>query len=359
MMLDPAAAGMMQMIGHWPNINEDEMRAEANAMRGTAATTLTSATQAETAVRGAQQNYHGGSAEAMQTQWNRLGVNGGSLGQASQALSVAPAALDGAASVVSAVKVVSGMQAAATAVTVAKLLAVGGVTGVSLALVRMRLARAQLRRAQAEGMEITGKRVGEVVIRRLKEPMRRILDDLPRRGGGPGGRMALAGPRGGVPLRPAGMRASSGPRSAENGIARMSPRNNNRGNGGNRGRGRGFLGRGRSNKSYRVERDGRIHEETPTSARGMTEAEARKALSEMKRSLKVRKQEEEVKGYEVGHAQRIEREEKNLKQFEESIQRREFHQDSGSGPSAGGSPDASEFERTMGRKPYWNGEYWE
>ncbi|MGW0203544.1 WXG100-like domain-containing protein, partial [Nonomuraea sp. NPDC003201] len=193
-MLDPAAAGMMQMIGHWPNINEDDMRAEATAIRNTAATALTSATQAETAVRGAQQNYRGGAAEALQTQWNRLGVSGGSLAQAGQALNVAPVGLEGAASVVSAVKVVSGMQAAATAVTVAKLLAFGGAAGASLAVARMRLAQTELRKAQVEGMEITGKRLGEVIVKKLKEPMRRILDDLPRRGGGPAGRRAGAGP---------------------------------------------------------------------------------------------------------------------------------------------------------------------
>ncbi|MFB9626638.1 hypothetical protein ACFFSA_26420 [Nonomuraea helvata] len=357
MMLDPVAAGMMQMIGHWPNINEDDMRAEAGATRNAAAAQLASATQAETTVRGAQQNYRGGSAEAMQTQWNRLGVNGGSLAQASQALNVAPAGLEGAASVVSAVKVVSGMQAAATAVSVAKLLAFGGAAGASLAVARMRLAQTQLRKAQAEGMEITGKRLGEVIVKKVTGPMRRILDDLPRRGS-PGGRLALAGPRGGMPVRPAGMRASSGPRSAENGIARMSPRRSGNGRRGGWRRNRGGNG-GNGGRGYEVTNDGRIHGNPPTSARGMSKAEADRTRREIERSINTREKELDRLGSEVGHEEKLKREKDALRQFKESMQRREYHQDHGSSPSAGGGQDLSDFEKSMGRKPYWNGEYWE
>ncbi|WP_433425303.1 hypothetical protein ACQP1V_20365 [Microtetraspora malaysiensis] len=320
--LPPAAAAIMQMLGPWPNINEDEIKAEGHAARTAQSGTGVAATAADSAVRTTRQVYHGESAAAMDSYWNRNGAQGGHIAQANAAMKVMPMALEGTATVVSAVKVAAGTQAVFTAVTVAKALAFGGAVGATVATARVLASRQAVRKILREGSEGTGKVIAPIMRRRVTDPMRRILDDL-RRPGGPGPRLATAGPRGGVPLRPSGLRNPSGPRSVKDGIAQMSRRNNRRnsGNSGSSGRGGGFFSRNSGNGSRH---DGRIHGEPPSSARGMSKDEANKAADMLRKSIRARKAEEERIGYEAGHAERIRREERALKDLEQSIERQQY-----------------------------------
>ncbi|GAA1631702.1 hypothetical protein GCM10009733_030750 [Nonomuraea maheshkhaliensis] len=320
-MLPPAAAGIMQLLGPWPNMNEDEVRAEGNAARVAHAGTAPAAGGADAAVRNTQQVYRGQSAAGMETHWNRTGAQGGHVAQANAAMRVMPAALDGTATVVSAVKVAAGTQAVFTAVGVAKALAFGGAVGATVATARILASRQAVRKILREGSEGTGKVIAPIVRRRVTEPMRRILDDLRP----PGPRLAMAGPRGGVPLRPSGLRNPTGPRSVKDGMMQMARgnRRGGRGNSGGRGSGGGrgggsFFSRN-SNQGSR--HDGRVHGDPPTSTRGMSEAEARQAKEMLEKSIKARKAEEERKGWEAGHAERLKREEAALRQLNEDIKR--------------------------------------
>ncbi|MEV0162052.1 hypothetical protein [Nonomuraea fuscirosea] len=340
--LPPAAAGIMQMLGPWPNMNEDEVRAEGNAARTAQSGTAPAAGGADAAVRNTQQVYRGQSAAGMETHWNRTGAQGGHVAQANAAMRVMPAALDGTATVVSAVKVAAGTQAVFTAVGVAKALAFGGAVGATVATARILASRQAVRKILREGSEGTGKVIAPIVRRRVTEPMRRILDDLRP----PGPRLAAAGPRGAVPLRPSGLRNPTGPRSVKDGIAKMGRNNrrgrdNGRGSGG-RGSDRGSGGFFSRNSGQGSRHDGRIHGDPPSSAKGMTEAEAKKAKAMLEKSIKARKAEEQRKGYEVGHAERIKREEKALRDLDESIRKRQYDQDPyGGGQSSGGTYNSS------------------
>ncbi|TYB69206.1 hypothetical protein FXF51_08180 [Nonomuraea sp. PA05] len=350
--LPPAAAGMMQLLGPWPNIDEDDVRAEGNAARTAQAVSAPAAGGADAAVRGAQQVYRGDSAAMMESTWNRTGAQGGHVAQANQAMRVMPAALDGTASVVSAVKVAAGTQAVFTAVGVAKALAFGGAVGATVATARVLASRQAVRKILREGSEGTGKVIAPIVRRRVTEPMRRILDDLRRPGGTGGPRLATAGGRGAVPVRTSGLRNPSGPRSVEDGIARMGRRNNRdnnrgRGSGGNSRGGGGFFSRN-SNQGSR--HDGRIHGDPPTSARGMSEAEAKKAEEMLKKSIKARKAEEDRKGYEVGHAERIRREERALKDLQDSIRRKQYDSTPDTS-SSGGTYNSGSSQASADRYP--------
>ncbi|MEU4331027.1 hypothetical protein [Nonomuraea dietziae] len=346
--LPPAAAATMQMLGPWPNMNEDDVRAEGNASRVAQSGTASAASGAESAVRATQPVYRGESATSMENHWNRTGAQGGHVAQANAAMRMMPVVLEGTASVVAAVKVAAGTQAVFTAVGVAKALAFGGAVGATVATARVLASRQAVRKILREGSEGTGKVIAPIMRRRVTEPMRRVLDDL-RRPGGPGPRLAAAGPRGGVPLRPSGLRNPSGPRSLKDGIATMgrnNRRNNNRGNGrggddGGRRGGGGFFSRNSNNGSRH---DGRIHGDPPNSARGMTEAQAKEAQARLEKSIKARKREEERKGYEVGHAERIKREEKALRELKDSIRRKQYDADatpSSSGGTYNGGSQAS------------------
>lgn len=342
---------MMQMLGPWPNMNEDDVRAEGNAARVAQSGTVPAASGADSAVRAAQQVYRGESATSMEKHWDRTGAQG-HVAQANASMKVVPMALDGTASVVSAVKVAAGTQAVFTAVGVAKALMFGGAVGATVATSRVLASRQAVRKILREGSEGTGKVIAPIVRRRVTDPMRRILDDL-RRPGGPGTRLAAAGPRGGVPLRTSGLRNPSGPRSLKDNIAQMArgnrrnDRGNNRGRGGSggsgdSGRSGGFWSR---NSNQGSQHDGRIHGDPPSSAKGMTETEAKAAKASLEKSIKARKREEDRKGYEVGHAERIRREEKALKDLNDSIRRGQYDStpDSSSGGTySGGSSSSSD-----------------
>ncbi|MEO3886521.1 DUF4258 domain-containing protein [Nonomuraea sp. B5E05] len=225
---------MMPMVSNWYTIDEDDMRTESAAASATSTQGLTAAAQGETAVRGAGQHYGGESGTALQAHWDRTGLSGGHLEQAANAARLAPVGLEGAANVVSGVKVATIMQAAHASVDVARLLALGAAAGgTAFAVRRILLARARNRMIRKEGVQGTGNVLGQLLRRRVTEPGRRILDDLNRLNG-PRGTPALAGTGGrSLPMRPAGLRSPSGPRSVQDGMAQMGRRS---------GRGRGNSG---------------------------------------------------------------------------------------------------------------------
>ncbi|MFG6195944.1 hypothetical protein [Nonomuraea sp. JJY05] len=304
--LPPAAAGMMAMLGPWPNLDEDDVRAEGNASRVAQAASVPAASGADASMRGVQQVYRGDSGTSAQAHWARTGADGGHLTQAGNAMKLAPAVLDAGASVVSAVKVAAGTQAISTTVAVYKALAFGGAAGVTYATARTLMARKTVGKILHEGGEGTGKVIAPIIRRRITEPMRRVLDGL-RRPGGPGGTPALAGAGGrSLPLRPAGLRTSSGPRSVTDGMAKMGRRNNRNNSGGGRGGGRRMGGR---------DQTGKFHGDLPQSTRGMSEQEKQKLERDLKASIKKREQEQERLGYEAGHEERINREKSTLRRL--------------------------------------------
>ncbi|GAA1746030.1 hypothetical protein ACBR40_14450 [Nonomuraea sp. AD125B] len=304
--LPPAAASMMAMLGPWPNIDEDDMGRESAAVRTAHTTALPAAAQVDAGVQGVGQVHKGESATHLQSFWDQHGGQGGHLAQADAALRSMPRVIDGGASVVSAVKVAAGTQAVFAAVDVAKLLAFGGAVGATYATARVLAGRRAVGGILRQGAEGTGKVLAPLMRRKVTEPMRRVLDTmkLPR---GPMGSPALAGgPRGVVPMRPAGLRNPSGPRSVRDGIAQMGRRNNRGNSGGGRG---GGGGRGRRDET------GKFHGAIPQSTRGMSEAEKKKLEDDLKKSIAKRKAEEQRLGYEAGHAERIRREEGALRRL--------------------------------------------
>ncbi|MGP3933228.1 DUF4258 domain-containing protein [Nonomuraea sp. KM88] len=230
----PEVSGIMPMVSNWYTIDEDDMRTESAAARATSTQGVSAAAQGESAVRGAGQHYGGESGTALQAHWDKTGLSGGHLDQAANAARLAPVGLEGAANVVSGVKVATIMQAAHASVDVARLLALGAVAGgTAFAVRRILLARARNRVIRKQGVQGTGDVLGQLLRRRVTEPGRRILDDLNRLNG-PRGTPALAGTGGrSLPMRPAGLRSQSGPRSVQDGMAQMGRRS---------GRGRGNSG---------------------------------------------------------------------------------------------------------------------
>ncbi|MFI7633770.1 hypothetical protein [Nonomuraea sp. NPDC049400] len=226
--LPPQAAGMMEQLGPWPSIEVDDVRSERDAVRAASAGTAQAASGADAAARSAQQSYRSQSAAGFDGQWARTGADGGHLAQAQAAMNIAPVALECGAAVISAVKVAAATQAVYTSVKVARALLVGGPLGPSHATAHVLAGRRTVGRILHEGIEGTGKDIGDLIRRRITEPMRRIYDDL-HHPGGRGGGPALAGAGGrNVPLRPAGRGGTSGPRSVQDGMAQMG-RNNKKG----------------------------------------------------------------------------------------------------------------------------------
>ncbi|MFC4118728.1 hypothetical protein [Nonomuraea zeae] len=307
-MLPPELSGFMGMIGMpWPNIDEDQIRKDAAAWRVVQAGSEPAGAEADASVRRTQAVYRGESATALAGQWNKLGGEGGHITEAAAASRLAPVALEGTAGVVSAVKVAVGMQAASGLTAVVQAVAFGGAVGVTAATARMYMTRHAMGKVLREGGEGTGKVLAPALARRVTDPMRRILGNL-RRPGGPGS-PALAGAGGrGIPMRPAGVRASSGPRSVQDGMAKMG-RRNNRSNSGNSG------GRGGGRRSGSRDQTGKFHGEIPQSTRNMTAEEKAKLKKDLEESIKTRKKEEERLGYEAGHAERINREQSALRRL--------------------------------------------
>ncbi|MFB4268962.1 DUF4258 domain-containing protein [Nonomuraea sp. GTA35] len=233
-MLSPKLNGFLGMLGvPWPNIDEDEIKKDATAWRTVQAGSQPVGEAADASVRRTQQYHRGESATAAAQHWNRVGGDSGHVAQATAAARVAPVALDGAAGVVSAVKVAVGMQAAAGLTSVVQAVAFGGAVGVTAATARMYLTRHAMGKVMREGAEGTGRVLAPAMARRVTDPMRRILDNL-RRPGGPGGTPALAGAGGRASVRPSGLRPAGGPASVRDGMAAMGRGNKRSGGGGGR-----------------------------------------------------------------------------------------------------------------------------
>ncbi|MGW0485977.1 hypothetical protein [Nonomuraea sp. NPDC003214] len=202
--LPPELHGVLELAGlPFPNIDEDEVRLDADAARVVQAHAAQSGAEADAAVLGSATVYRGGSATELQSLWQETGNSNGHLAQAAAATRMAPVALDGMATVVTATKIAVGTVAAVGTVRLAMALLSGGPFAsltATASLLATRRAGMKIYREAAEG---TGRVLAPGLARRVTDPMRRILDNL-RRPGGPGGpALAGAGP-GRMPLRPQG-----------------------------------------------------------------------------------------------------------------------------------------------------------
>ncbi|WP_049563249.1 hypothetical protein [Nonomuraea sp. SBT364] len=222
--LPPELHGVLELAGlPFPNIDEDEVRLDADAARVVQAHAAQSGAEADAAVVGSAAVYQGGSATELQSLWQETGNSSGHLAQAAAATRMAPVALDGMATVVTATKIAVGTVAAVGTVRLAMALLSGGPFAgftATASLLATRKAGMKIYREAAEG---TGRVLAPGLARRVTDPMRRILDNL-RRPGGPGGTaLAGAGP-GRMPLRPQGNLFDSSPGILQRGGGRKGGR---------------------------------------------------------------------------------------------------------------------------------------
>ncbi|MFI7452009.1 hypothetical protein ACIBQX_31250 [Nonomuraea sp. NPDC049714] len=191
MMLPPELNTTLELAGLWfPNVNEDEIRLDADAARIVQAGTAQASAGATTGVQAALAGYTGDSATRLASYWQETGTDSGHLAQATTAMRVAPVALDGLATVVTGTKVAVGTIAAIGTVRLAMALLSGGpFAGLSAtaSLLATRRAGVKVFREAAEG---SGRVLAPAVTKRVTQPMRDILDRLRPPGGG---RTALAG----------------------------------------------------------------------------------------------------------------------------------------------------------------------
>ncbi|MER6944816.1 hypothetical protein ABT294_12410 [Nonomuraea sp. NPDC000554] len=186
----PEVDALFSLIGvPFPNVDEDEMLAHADAWRtvGDHITTVTDGS--DRTVHQVMDGYQGRSAAELAGYWQETG-GGGHLQQAATAARTAPAILEGAASVVTAGKVASVSQVLSLAQAGPALLA-GGVGG-ALAAARIYAARRSVQRINRQVSEGLGNRLGSVLAGRVREPMERVLGSL--RAPGLGGPVPAGGP---------------------------------------------------------------------------------------------------------------------------------------------------------------------
>ncbi len=237
----PQVDAMLNLLGvPWPNVDEDEIRKDADAWRTVLASAVPAAAEADATIERTKQSYRGDSATALAGYWGETGGSGGHLSQAAAAARSAPVVLDNTAWLTTGVKLAVGTAAAYATVRVARALLAGGPLGGAAASAEMYRTRALIGRIQREGAEGASRVLTPALNRRVTEQFRHILDNLRRPGGPP---LALAGPGGRipsrVPIRTVGPRASAGPRSPRDGMALMGRSNNNARAGGNGRRGGG------------------------------------------------------------------------------------------------------------------------
>ncbi|MER7129867.1 hypothetical protein [Streptosporangium saharense] len=222
----PQVDMMLGLLGMpWPNIDEDEIRRDADAWRTVLAGAEPATAGTEATVTRTREGYRGDSATELASYWEETG---GHLGQAVAAARSAPVVLDNTAWLATGVKLAVGTAAVYASVRVARALLAGGPLGGAAATAEMYRTRALIGRLQREGAEGAGRVLTPALNRRVTERFRRILDNLRPPGGPP---LALAGGR--VPVRTVGPRAAS-PRD---GMAQMGRSNNNARSGGNGRRG--------------------------------------------------------------------------------------------------------------------------
>jgi hypothetical protein len=201
MMLPPELDATLEAAGLWfPNVNEDEIRLDAEAARIVEAGTARASTGATTGVQAALSGYTGDSATQLASYWRETGTDSGHLAQAATAMRVAPVALDGLATVVTGTKVAVGTIAAIGTVRLAMALLSGGpFAGLSAtaSLLATRRAGVKVFREAAEG---SGRVLAPAVTKRITRPMHDILDKLRPPGGGGGTALAGAGGPGRIPV---------------------------------------------------------------------------------------------------------------------------------------------------------------
>ncbi|WP_113701011.1 DUF4258 domain-containing protein [Nonomuraea lactucae] len=243
--IPPELDAVLELAGLWfPNIDEDEMRADAAAARVVEAGTSLAALGAGTAMRDASAAYRGDSATALAGYWGDVGTGDGHLAQSSSAARMSPVWLEHTATVVTGAKVAVGTVAAVGAVRLAMALLSGGPFAGASATASLLATRHAGMKVLREAGEGSARILAPALRRRVTEPMQRILDNLRRPGGGPTPAFAGAGGRGLARPHTVGPRASSGPRDVRDGMAAMGRSNNNARRGGNGRRGGGGRGRG-------------------------------------------------------------------------------------------------------------------
>ncbi|MEU7892902.1 hypothetical protein AB0B45_08545 [Nonomuraea sp. NPDC049152] len=193
--LPASVDGVLALMGvPWPNIDEDEIRKDADAWRTVLAGAEPAGARADATVRQTLETYKGDSATALAGYWSDTGASG-HLGEAANAARVAPIALDGTATVVTAVKVVVAANAAYAGVRIGMALLAGGPLGVSSATATMLATRAAIGRVLREGAEGTGKVLGPALSRKVTQPLQRILQSFRGPGGGSPMLAGAGGPR--------------------------------------------------------------------------------------------------------------------------------------------------------------------
>ncbi|MFD0885224.1 hypothetical protein ACFQ08_11780, partial [Streptosporangium algeriense] len=123
----PQVDTMLSLLGvPWPNVDEDEIRKDADAWRTVLAGAEPTAAQTQATVQRTQQGYRGGSATELASYWEETG---GHLGQATSAVRSAPVVLDNTAWLATGVKLAVGTAAVYASVRVARALLIGGPFG--------------------------------------------------------------------------------------------------------------------------------------------------------------------------------------------------------------------------------------
>lgn len=172
--LPPWADGMLDLAGMpWPNVNEHEMRKDAQAWRTVQAGILPAAAAADTTVRKVADHYTGASATALANHWQQAGGTG-QLHQAESAAKSAPMVLDGAADVVTATKVAVVAQAGVAATKLAAIMLPGGPLAAGAAVGTVLAARLAIGKILREAGEGGAKVLAPALLRKVTEPLERI-----------------------------------------------------------------------------------------------------------------------------------------------------------------------------------------
>ncbi|MFI6297762.1 hypothetical protein ACIBEJ_39650 [Nonomuraea sp. NPDC050790] len=191
LMLPPALQLVSDLSGVWfPNVNEDIIRAHGDAVRVANAGSEKVVGGADTTVRGTSEAYKGAGSTQLQNYWKQTGSESGHMAQISTAAKVAPVALDGIGGVATGTKIAVATVLSVATVRLAynSLLGPAGGASTIQTLIATRNAGMRIVREVAEGVE---KRLGPVMMTRLKGPLDRAAERM-RLPGGPGS-PALAG----------------------------------------------------------------------------------------------------------------------------------------------------------------------
>lgn len=217
--LPPWADGVLSLVGiPWPNIDEDELRLDADAWRTVLAGVSTAGSAADSTVARTvdPSTYQGESATALAGYWESTGGDG-HLRTAATAARYAPVILDGAAGVISATKVGVLSYAAYCSVRLSAAMLTGGPLALGTAAATILGTRYAMGRILKEAGEGGARVLAPGLARRVTQPLADVLRNArgPWGGGPP---LALAGgPRlpAGLPRRPPGMDGPRGPTIAE------------------------------------------------------------------------------------------------------------------------------------------------